>query len=499
MNHGAGLLSYHCGVTDGPSNRPLFWGVVTSLAAHVLAAAAVLSMPPIQPSRSAAAMPLAGDSAPMMLIPLTPPEPKPEPTPPPPPPPEPKVIEPPRPEEPTPVRLGVEGSTTVTPNWLQSLLEGEHGAPSSTVEQPALTTRMPEPPPAPPPSAPAGATAAAPPTPPAAASVPTPPAPSTPSPQSDQSAPPEEPSTPAPDAMPSPIEQAPPPLPAATAPPPKPSVPTPAPGRGREGEADPSAAARELLPVDAKPTPPTNAPVEPPKSPEELLREELSKPVEPRAAGPLRDGPAESPTREDPTTPPRDEVGPPDALFQRPPPAPSSPRLRDRLDPPDAARPTPPTDPREPSPPTATPAPSTVLPAGPMVEPRPSGRAIDAIDRQAAPADRESDAASPRRTAVYRNGRVNAGEGLEIKTVRPQFSRLALAFASPRAAVVEMFFDRDGIVRRVTILRSTGFPQEIDEPIKNAVFNWRASGRLVRELPNVPDAGVTVRIEFLMN
>ncbi len=121
---------------------------------------------------------------------------------------------------------------------------------------------------------------------------------------------------------------------------------------------------------------------------------------------------------------------------------------------------------------------ATVAPAGPP----------------SVPGDRDSDAFSVTRTGVFRNGRVEAGEGLEIRTVRPQFTLLTRVTAAPGAPRVRVVFGKDGRVKDAKIMRSSGYALEIDEPVLAAVFNWRASGHALRDLPNHP--GATLRLDL---
>lgn len=112
-----------------------------------------------------------------------------------------------------------------------------------------------------------------------------------------------------------------------------------------------------------------------------------------------------------------------------------------------------------------------------------------------APSDRQSDAASPvRRTAEYRSGRVDAGEGLDIRTVRPRFSLLARTMTSPKSPIVEIVFGRDGVAKRVRILKSSGYVTEVDDPIVSAIYQWRASGKALADLTEDGPGEITLEI-----
>lgn len=107
---------------------------------------------------------------------------------------------------------------------------------------------------------------------------------------------------------------------------------------------------------------------------------------------------------------------------------------------------------------------------------------------------KDSDAFSRKVTGEYRNGRVVGAEGLDIRTVRPQFTLLARTFTSPRSVVVDVAFLRTGQVKEARIARSSGFDAEIDQPVLNAVYAWTARGKLLDELPDHPDAHVMLTV-----
>jgi TonB family protein len=71
---------------------------------------------------------------------------------------------------------------------------------------------------------------------------------------------------------------------------------------------------------------------------------------------------------------------------------------------------------------------------------------------------------------------------LEITTRRPQFSKVTRVVAYPDNPVLEAKFVRDGTVRSVRILKSSGFP-DVDQPVIDAVFAWTAKGEALRKLP----------------
>jgi hypothetical protein len=101
--------------------------------------------------------------------------------------------------------------------------------------------------------------------------------------------------------------------------------------------------------------------------------------------------------------------------------------------------------------------------------------------------DRESDAFSVA-VGEYRAGKVIAGQGIEIRPTRPKFGLLARTLTMPAPPKVEVVFGRDGIVKRARIIRSSGYPVDIDEPIINALHEWTASGKALGDLPPVPSS-----------
>lgn len=98
-------------------------------------------------------------------------------------------------------------------------------------------------------------------------------------------------------------------------------------------------------------------------------------------------------------------------------------------------------------------------------------------------ADRESDATSTVNVPPdqWRRGRPLAARGLDIKTRRPVFPELTSLTARPGNPVVEIFFDRTGVPRRASIVRSSGDPR-VDGPLVDALYRWRASGDVLKLL-----------------
>lgn len=108
---------------------------------------------------------------------------------------------------------------------------------------------------------------------------------------------------------------------------------------------------------------------------------------------------------------------------------------------------------------------------------------------------KEADASAKDEPLEYRNGRVAAGEGLDITTVRPRWALSTRITASPGNPVVIVEFARDGRVRSAVFEGlGSGF-ESVDGPLLDAIYAWRARGDRLEALPqDDPDAVLTVRI-----
>ena len=96
------------------------------------------------------------------------------------------------------------------------------------------------------------------------------------------------------------------------------------------------------------------------------------------------------------------------------------------------------------------------------------------------------------------------GKGMEILTVRPRYTSAVRLSAVPKNPVVVMWFDASGKVSKAEFLRdgkkvySSGVVG-VDQPLLNAIYQWRAKGKQIDEL----DAGdskslveVTIKIVY---
>lgn len=471
-------------------------GVSTAL--HMLAAATFLAMPPVSAgvgpvslvSVDTAIEPMAMDPAPPAPPVVPPPErsePRPqEPAPPQPKPPAPeaRVAKPvpapvPEPPPPTRVRLGVDDGVKGAKAWLRSTEDGVHQGLLAETDQAALA-RNPGPGGKPAPDSPQSAPS---PTNPGAA----PAAPADRPPETRAATTPAEPSKPP------------------TAEPPAPSTPPmDAPPVERPAGAEPT----ESPARDA-----AAAPVRVPAPAERAPADAIQRPTTERVAGTDQ---ADLPKIPDgvglgsPQTAQRGPAAKPTPMPPEPLPSPVRP-LRDTNPRRETPTPAPPPAPMPPNAPSAriwvptplgpmslsalTPdltSPQAAAPARATPASRAGGG--DPNDRGAR-SDRQSDAASTvRRQATYRNGRVDAGEGLDIRTVRPEFSLVARTLTNPRPPKMEIVFAGDGTVQDVRVLETSGYARDIDDRIVAAMYRWRASGKALAELSAAGNGRIAIEI-----
>lgn len=117
------------------------------------------------------------------------------------------------------------------------------------------------------------------------------------------------------------------------------------------------------------------------------------------------------------------------------------------------------------------------------------------------PSDRESVATALREaTDLTQWGKPLARKGLEIKTVRPRWSTATLLTRLPRNPVVMVSFGPDGRVKRAEFLRlddgrrlSTG-ARDVDEPLLDAVYKWRATGEALKNLGEDEVVSFAIRV-----
>ncbi len=116
--------------------------------------------------------------------------------------------------------------------------------------------------------------------------------------------------------------------------------------------------------------------------------------------------------------------------------------------------------------------------------------------------DKESMATSLKEAITVIPGRVAAGRGLELITRKPKWSITTLSTRRPVNPVVVATFRRDGTVVDAKFLNdgkrvlSTGY-EDVDEPLINAIYQWRAKGPPLDELKG-PDDVLTVTIRVIL-
>jgi len=95
------------------------------------------------------------------------------------------------------------------------------------------------------------------------------------------------------------------------------------------------------------------------------------------------------------------------------------------------------------------------------------------------------------------------GKGLEIITVRPRYTSAVRLSAIPKNPVVVIWFDARGKVRKAEFLRDGRIEYSsgvvgVDEPLLNAIYQWKAKGKQIDELdPADPESLVEVTIKIL--
>lgn len=118
-------------------------------------------------------------------------------------------------------------------------------------------------------------------------------------------------------------------------------------------------------------------------------------------------------------------------------------------------------------------------------------------DRPGLASDRESPATARTRPVLVQPGKVIAGQGLRVKTRVGEFSIPTRLMGASRRPIFTIAFDRQGIVRSVVLVRSSG-NTNVDEPWRSALYQWTASGAQLDALPeDDPDARVTIQVELL--
>ncbi len=136
----------------------------------------------------------------------------------------------------------------------------------------------------------------------------------------------------------------------------------------------------------------------------------------------------------------------------------------------------------------------------PAQEPSPSAPASGTPQTkdEGAPSERESPLAARITAKKAQLGKPLAGNGLKIKTVRPRFTDVTVLMSSPRDPIVRIHFFGDGTVDTAEFLRTTG-DKDVDRPILDAIYQWRANGPQLLELGNGTERQtISVEITILL-
>lgn len=115
----------------------------------------------------------------------------------------------------------------------------------------------------------------------------------------------------------------------------------------------------------------------------------------------------------------------------------------------------------------------------------------------ARPADKDAPATSIETALEVEPGKPLAARGLDIKTIRPQWSHYTRLTASPRNPIAEIRFDRDGRVYNARLLRSTG-RDDVDGPLIDSLYRWRAEGKELEQLSQTPEGEPPQTIRFVL-
>lgn len=118
-------------------------------------------------------------------------------------------------------------------------------------------------------------------------------------------------------------------------------------------------------------------------------------------------------------------------------------------------------------------------------------------------AEAMSDAAALETAIEIKPGKVMAGKGIQIRTVRPEWAITTRLRASPRNPVVKLTFGKSGRVIRASFVENqTTGDREVDGPLLDALYRWTARGETIDKLPtprpNAYERGVTLSFRVLL-
>jgi len=107
--------------------------------------------------------------------------------------------------------------------------------------------------------------------------------------------------------------------------------------------------------------------------------------------------------------------------------------------------------------------------------------------------DRESDASSIEAFPIKQLGKPLAARGLKIITTKPRLSYHTQIMGWGQDPIVRIAFASDGRVREAMFLQESGNP-DIDGPVKDALYMWRAEGKALASLGD-PITGNTITVD----
>jgi outer membrane biosynthesis protein TonB len=116
---------------------------------------------------------------------------------------------------------------------------------------------------------------------------------------------------------------------------------------------------------------------------------------------------------------------------------------------------------------------------------------------QGALSDLESPATSLIRCDAkdWKNGRLIPARGIQLKPRKPDLTLLTgiTSMSHARNPVVAITFDGTGKCTAVKILQTSGY-EEIDGPVTDCLFWWRADGKQIRDLKKGETVTVTLQL-----
>lgn len=130
-------------------------------------------------------------------------------------------------------------------------------------------------------------------------------------------------------------------------------------------------------------------------------------------------------------------------------------------------------------------------------KPSPASEDSATVDEREGNANKDTDAVSKETdesVSEYVLGKPLSAKGLDIQTVRPEWSVRTKLMARPRNPRVKIHFTRAGKVKLVVLEASTGEP-DVDRPLLDAIYKWRATGAPLEKLAGEdPEATIEITL-----